>query len=90
MYLQRPNRNLLATRHHPSFFPLAIRFASGLSPKQLLVHLGGYGCQASPGRGGGFLCLDVRLVACLGFAPLGVCRFFGVVVWKLGDVRRLY
>lgn len=45
--------------------------SSGLIPKELLVHLGCYGGQASPGRGGCFLCLDARLAArrCLG--PVG-------------------
>jgi hypothetical protein len=37
--------------------------SSGLIPKELLVHLGGFCLQASSGREGCFLCLDVRLAA---------------------------
>lgn len=47
----RPHQ-FLTHRHHLSLFLLPIPFASGIIPKEILVHLGGFCLQASPGRGG--------------------------------------
>jgi len=67
-YKNDPRMVIFATSpnwHHPILFPLPIPLPSGLSragprprllAKQLLMNLGGYGCQASPGRIGCFYC----------------------------------